>query len=504
MSYHNTLIMKQEDGSETSEDFTWDNNGDIIRKIGPDKKFITMKNDSWEYVKISLLDLANIWDYSDDEISEMLREILWVTIQSPQWIRLVNSLAQNALKYLREELFYSEQELKWIWNIHFQNSKEVINFLKWTWKAQWLKKCMLAKVWLLFQEGVGEHVEKIREKSIGVLENKVIPNLEDIAKKSSLWIKTDGVKEEFAQTWKSVFTGSIFAEMSWWVGKRIDFQVEIREKTIESTISKALREKDYINQGDIMDLLWIRITTKNKEDKLIILNLVSQLAFKHWEYRIKNKGWITKADLETLQRESEYFRNNASMWVFLERLEESFKSVEKRVNSALKYSDIKLVPIWEGKKLSFEILFLDEDHTNNTGLAHHIPFTYIRKIAERIRLEWFITKESIVRIASYLTKKISESNKNSLWWISSVDLMKEMLRDIHDEILIKNPKIQTKSYEEIKTMKKQELEYELKRILPEYYAEKLIIFRDWAWNQSKKSKYTNKVWLENLSVLQGN
>jgi len=363
---------------------------------------------------------------------------------------------------------------------------------------------MIAKVWLLFQEAVGEHVEKIREKSISVLENKVIPNLEDIAKKSSLWLKTDGVKEEFAQTWKSVFTGSIFAEIQWWVARKIDFQVEIREKTIESTISKALREKDYINQGDIMDLLWIRITTKNKEDKLIILNLVSQLAFKHWEYRIKNKGWITKSDLEALQRESEYFRNNASMWVFLERLEESFKSVEKRVNSALKYSDIKLVPVWEGKKLSFEILFLDNDHTNNTWLAHHIPFTYARKITERIRLEWYIAKDSIIRISSYLVKEICHSSKNSLWWISPVDLMKEMLRDIHDELHIKNPNIQTKSHEEIKAMKKQELEYELKRILPEYYTEKLIIFQDSCWKQSRRVKYTNKVWIGNLSVLQGN
>jgi len=45
MPYHSTLATKQEDGNETSEDFVWNNNGDIIRKIGPDKKYITFKND---------------------------------------------------------------------------------------------------------------------------------------------------------------------------------------------------------------------------------------------------------------------------------------------------------------------------------------------------------------------------------------------------------------------------------------------------------------------------
>jgi len=146
MSYHSTLKTQQWDGNTMiEEDFIWENNADIIRKIGPEKKFVTFKNDAWEDVKISLLDLTNIWDYSDDEISEMLREILWVTIQSPQWIRLVNSLAQNALKYLRDELFYTENELQGIWVINFQNSREVISFLKWTRNAQGIKKAWLQK-----------------------------------------------------------------------------------------------------------------------------------------------------------------------------------------------------------------------------------------------------------------------------------------------------------------------------------------------------------------------
>ncbi|MCH8518220.1 hypothetical protein LAT59_00440 [Candidatus Gracilibacteria bacterium] len=505
MITHSILDLgNTQDEDEITENFQWRNHGDIIRRIGPEDRYISFKNKQGEKIKISLLDLENIGNLSDDEISEMLREILGITIQSSKGIELVNELAKRSLKYLKEELFYTDQELRGLGNIHFNTSKDIIDFFKGTRKAQGLKKCMLAKVGMLFQEGIGHHVEEKRKKTVDVLEKKVIRNLEDIAKSSSLGLEIDGIMEDFSQTGKTTFTGSIFAEGVPGEGKKIMFQVEVREKSLESTISKALREKDYINQGDIMDLLGIRITTKNKEDKLILMNLISQLAFKYGEYRIKNKFGITENDLEILLQESEYFKNNSSISLFIKRLEESFSKVEKRASTALKYSDIKLVPVGEGNKLSFEILFLDEGHTNNIGLAHHMPFMYRRKIGERIRLEGYIKKEGVIKLSCLLVEDISKSSRNSLGGVSPTELMKQILKDIYDEIPDKIGTFSLKDYTSIESMKKQELEYELKRVLPKYYISKLIPFKDSKGNTSKKSKYTNKVGFDNLSVLGDN
>ncbi len=232
------------------ESFSWDNHGDIIRKIGPDQKFITFINDKGKEVKISLLDLDNIWNFSDDEISEMLKSILWVTIQSPEWLSMVNELAQRSLNYLKNELLYTDTELRGVWNINFKSSKDVIKFFNGTKKAHGLQKCMLAKVGMLFNDGVWYSVEEKRRKTLDVMENKVVKNLEDLAKKSSLWFdERDEVMEEFKEKWKSSFAGSFFVENeALWSSKKINFTVEFREKTIESTISKSLREKDYVNQ----------------------------------------------------------------------------------------------------------------------------------------------------------------------------------------------------------------------------------------------------------------
>jgi len=56
--------------------------------------------------------------------------------------------------------------------------------------------------------------------------------------------------------------------------------------------------------------------------------------------------------------------------------------------------------------------------------------------------------------------------------------MKEMLKDIHDELVQKKSQIALKTHAEVEAMKKQELKYELKRILPEYYISRLVPFRD--------------------------
>ncbi len=250
-----------------------------------------------------------------------------------------------------------------------------------------------------------------------------------------------------------------------------------------------------------MDLLWIRIITKNKEEKILIMNHISQLAFKYWEYRIKNKNGLTQSDLDNILWSSDFFTKNKNTAWFIKKLEESFSKVETRANTALKYSDIKFVPMWEGNKLSFEIMFLDEWHWNDAWLAHHTPFSYFRKIAERIRLEWYITSESISRIAVSLIEKISKSSKAKLWDIAPTDLMKEMLIDISSEIADKWVEFKLKNRNEIQGMKKVELEFELKRVLPLYYQTKLFVFSDSKWNVSKRKKFTNKVGLENLSVL---
>ncbi len=503
MHLDSTILTWWDDhNKEMTEEFSWSDHGDIIRKIGPDQKYITFLNSRWEEVKISLLDLDNIWNLNDDEISEMLRIILGISIQSVDWLKKVNILAQKAFIYLKNELLYTDKELRGIWNIHFNNSSEIINFFRNTKLAHWLQKCMLSKIWLLLHEWIGHDVEEKRNKTIDVLENKVVKNLEDLAKESSLWFENVSAIEQFREEWKTTFNGSIYVENLNSQARKINFTVEIREKSLESSISKALREKDYVSQWDIMDLLGIRITTKNKEDKLLLMNRISQLAFKYWEYRIKNKNGIGKLDLETILWESEFFTKNESTRLFIQRLEESFNSLDRRASTALKYSDVKIVPVWDGNKLSFEILFFDEWHINNFGLSHHISFQYKRKIEERIRLEWFILWEWITIIADAMVDKIWSSTKASLWNITPTDLLGQTLIDIYDESLVYRKDYWLKNHSEIKKMQKQELVYELKRVLPLYFATRLIPYKDSKWNTSRRKKYTNKIWIENLSVLE--
>ena len=341
---------------------------------------------------------------------------------------------------------------------------------------------MLAKVWMLFQEWVWFNVEEKRKKTLDVLDKKVIKNLEDLAKESSLGFKNNDIMQDFKETWKTKFNWSIYVDsIDESRPKKIWFLVEIREKTIESTISKALREKDYINQGDIMDLLWIRITTENIEDKIILMDRISQLAFKYWEYRIKNKNWISKDQLDSILWDSDFFTSNDTTAIFIKALEESFTNIERRASTALKYSDIKLVPVWDGNKLSFEILFLDSTNTNSNWLAHHKPFSYMRKIHERVRLEWHIKFSALKRIANCMIEDLSDCTIIELEGVSPTNLMKQMLNDLYYE---NKGGIKLKNHETVQAMKKDELKYELKRVIPEYYASRLLVFKDSKWRKS--------------------
>jgi hypothetical protein len=56
--------------------------------------------------------------------------------------------------------------------------------------------------------------------------------------------------------------------------------------------------------------------------------------------------------------------------------------------------------------------------------------------------------------------------------------MKEMLIDISNEMDEKLSSLKLKNIQEIKQMRKTELEFELKRVLPKYYEKRLIIFKD--------------------------
>ena len=479
------------------KEFHWDNNGDIIREIWPERMSVTFINKKGEEVQISLMDLWDIWNLDEDEIKFMLQSILWISIESSEWINLINRLAQKSFNYLRDELLYTEKELKWVGNINFSTTSWIIKFFKDTKHSQGIKKCMLAKVWMLLQEWVWFDVEQKRQKTMDVFDNKVVKSLEDIAQGTS-FTRTGWKLSSFKREWKADFKWSFHIDNMVWKNKRkIEFNVEIREKTIESSVSKALRYKDYANQWDILDLLWIRITAKNDEEALIISNFLSQLVFKYWDYRIKNKGLVVQWDLDRILWESEYFVNNEGTSSFIQKLEESFSQVEYRESSALGYKDLRLVPSWEWNKLSFEIMVYVEGNDKTKWLAHHKVFTYTRKLAERIRLEWYIDLDGIKRISNVLVDDLIACNKSNLWWKSPIELMREMLDDIY---------IETRgdfwiAYKPSKSLNKVSLGLQLKKDLPSYYAsQRLSPFYDSQWRSSRRKKYTNKIGKENISV----
>lgn len=517
----------EESGKDIVEDFSWSDNGDLIRKIWRENNFITLINEEWEKVKISLLDLNGIWDLEHDYIVEMLNFLIGESISSPEWIAKVNELAKRSYEYLQDELLYDDSELKSIWSIKFKSSLEIVKFLQSTKKAQGLKKCMLAKIARLYLDGFSLDVEEKRKKTLNVVDNKVIPNLRDLSVESSLsydWY--ENVSTEFRETWKASMKWSIHVPVPWtiWNYRKIDFDISMREKTIASTISKALREKDYINQWDIMDLLWITITSK-QEDKIHIMNYLSQLAFKYWEYRIKNKWGVTKEDLDSFIEggdESEMTHGNLR---FLALLEDSFKEVERRASTATWYKDVKFVPVWDKNLLSFEIMFLDYDSSTNDGLAHHKCFEFKRKIAERIRLEGYIWEKWIKKISQSLIDVVSNSRIDDLSGKKPTDLLKEMLADIiydsewkiipwafsenckwvvEQEFSHWNKKNPSKEVilNMVKKLNKLQVEKMLAELLPKFYLSGLVSYFDSNNNRSKtRRKYTNKIGLENLSVL---
>lgn len=504
---------------------------------------------SWinnEDIVLTLLDIKHIGNLGHDEIIEILNRLFNISITSPEWIEKMNQLAQQAYGYMQSEMFYTESELKNIGNIQFNDSQDVIQFLQWTKKSNGIYKCILAQIAFCYVNAVGNTIEWYREKSSAVLLDKVLPNLQDMGTESSLhyqWI-SDKVSN-FKNTGAMEFQGSIYHDIDWENWRKINFQVKIREKSIVSSISKAIREKDYINQWNILDFLWMTIICENKDDQVIIMNLLSQLAFKYGKYRIKNKWWVTK-DIWDEVLSNKNFQENKSNEDFIEVLEESFKVIENRISTAIGYKDVKIIPDENEKnKLRFETMFLtkNEYKNNSRWLANHSCFEHKRKIAEHIRLDWYIKKDRIQTISRALLDTISEDRilleeifldimLESKWnilarWTSPknkkhiLHALGEISKINEQKYNITHSSLEQSSVDEaieeisifeqeqkdiilavIQSYNDIELKKQLENILPDFYISGLIAYPDSNGNiSSVRKKYTNKIWMENISAL---
>lgn len=515
--------------------FDWHNHGDIIWEIGPDKTHIVIENAEGNQVRISLMDLKDIWLLDDGQIIYLVESLIWLSLDSPEWIAKVNELASKSLAYLKDELLYTNEQLKGLWSVEFNSRQDIVKFFKGTKRGNGLRKCVLAKIARSYINAESSIIQTHRNKTRKVLEKKVLWNLHNMSTSSSLsyeWFEEG--KKEFRERGKASFQGSIFykapvnREGEGYSIEEIDFTIEIREKSIESLVSKSIREKDYENQWDILDLLWISITTKTRLEKLKVMDFLAPLAFKYGEYRVKNKGGITHEEFERFLENADFMvsEDNENFWKLLD---ESFDKAEKRASTALGYSDVKLVPLHgNGTTLTFELMFLEYDSSNNDGMANHKCFEYKRKIAERIRLENYVSEDTVRHISRKLVDDIRKSDEKELKGKTPVELMREMLVDVIMEQkgrFIPNALWEEKSLEitqmfrgvgkskipddvkrqrimDIVQKRKNSLSPMLKEVLPSYYLAWLLPFCDSAGRRSKwVPKFTNRVWLENLSVL---
>ncbi len=495
---------------------------DIIREIW-DKDFIEVDNK-----KMTLLDLSNIGNLEHDEMIELLNQLLDVSITSPEGIQKVNDLVQSAYWYMKDELLYTDTELKKLGNIQFQNSSDIIHFLQKTKNSHGIYKCVLWKIALCYKNSVTDSISEYREKSSNVLENKVIENLRDMSQWSSISYASfwNDIKK-YKNTGKLKFQGSIYYD-EWKIARKIPFHVELREKSIESSISKSIREKDYINQWNICDFLWMRILCENKNDQIIVMNFISQIAFKKWEYCIKNKWWITEKMFEDILVEWKFERNVSNKW-FIELLNKSFENTERRISTAVNYKDVKIIPEdTENNKLRAEIMFLThhEYKKSNEWLSHHACYRYKRKITERIRLDNnHIAEKTIKLISNALLDELKG-------WIDKETgevFYPEILQDIFIDIILsdqnilpastgktKEKMIQSILKEDLSVDRKKERLKELYKnassdvilkklryMLPKFYISGLFPYIDRNWRIAKTNKkYTNIIWRENLGILE--
>ena len=200
------------------------------------------------------------------------------------------------------------------------------------------------------------------------------------------------------------------------------------------------------------------------------------------DFQVKNdKGMFTHTEI---------IANNKVSDEFLEKVLQG--TIERDKPESWDVVDIKLVtPKDKGDEisnLSLEIKFIVSENQNENGLNMHGIYWYMKKINERIRLEWYVTPDYISLVADKFIKNLDFILISNTWrpeeeWDSSDKYKTELFQDlrgqayISKELDLRNPHI------------KAHIDDHLKQWIINYFKSRLLlVHKKW----SKKPHYSNK------------
>lgn len=327
----------------------------------------------------SILDIDSIGSTNKDTIKLILVRFIWglktwkfdrskaetelEVFETKQVIDLMNHLFDEAITYLRDNLYYTEKELKQVVWYEFNNFDDVLDFLQHSNRPRWKIFCTVAKQVLAILEWsslYNERIEEIKNKTHDVIEWKL---------KGPLQIDEE-TEDEIR--W-SVYTH----------GRNISFVMKNRAKTDKSNISKWTRDPKYLTWSYLSDLYWVTFEIEHRKDIPYFMDFVASKVFKRGIFEIKNKGLLGKKIIEECE---------GLNWDFQRKLIDSVDKEDKKEGSSPEYEDIKLMtPLYkddEARNLSLEIKFVLSGNINERGLQMQWVYWYFKKISERIRLEW--------------------------------------------------------------------------------------------------------------------
>lgn len=420
----------------------------------------------------SVLDLDSVWDATETELKTVLVRFLrdfkeWTidkrTIKEfnfDEAIDIINSIYRYSINYLKAELFYTDEELRGLEAKVFQNIDEVIQFLEETNRPRWGIYCTIAKMFLSVCDGhelFNDRIQVVKQKTEKVIENKL---------KSPLQIEEE---REDELLW-SVYTH----------GRNINFIIRKRVKSNESNISKGIRDPNYLTSWYLSDLYGVTFEVENKDDIPYLMEFIAWKVFKKWVYEIKNKGMLSKSDIEEIDNLDPVFKQK-----LLDNLE-----IKKKDDSWSDYSDIKLyTPLFKDdseKNLSLEIKFVVNKNINEKWLQLQSVYGYFKKVSERIRLDGFVKPEYLETVAREFLWNLQGSLDDNLWR-NDKDLASykmELAQELREKWFL----LWTIDFRNLDT--KSRLDEYLLTWLVSYYKSKLTAINK--WKNSNKLYYTKE------------
>jgi hypothetical protein len=420
---------------------------------------------------ITPFDISSIWDLSDEEIIFIVEKSLKVSLDDPAIYNKINKIYKKVLSYMIESLFYTTKELWKLTSLHFSKKEDILKFLKDTSRHKWVLNCAIAKLFQAFNDADEEFNERVRfvkEKTNQVIDRKLLLPLQ--------------IKKNDEDT----FVWETFIEVENWIYRKISFTIKKRIKSTYSSVSKEVRDPKYFTADTISDWFWATVEVEKKEDILPLMQMIAGYVFKKWDYEIKNDKWMFSEDeIISTTEISDSFKDMILKGTISRNKPESWD-----------VCDIKLVTPTHKKEdihnLSLEIKFVIQESHNETGLNMHWVYNYMKKVNERIRLQWYISTKYIEIVAKKFLENLSDILYKNTWrkekeGDSIEDYKAELFTDLKEKWFILS------SIELNNSHVKANIDDYIILWLIWYFKSKLIPVKR---RDMKEHFYTNKRWLK--------